>query len=282
MSARISGLALLVPDYDEAVAWYTSALPLRVREDTDLGDGKRWVRIGPADEPAPGAELLLARASTDEQRAAIGRQGGGRVFLFLRTDDFWGDLDRLRTHGALVEGAPRQEEYGIVVVFADPYGNRWDLIGPPLAFAEVDPRTSAAREAMLAYFTELDDRLGLGLDHEAELASAVPDYCPPTGVFVLVQHRDEVIGCGAIRRIDPRTAEVKRMWIAPAHRRRGVGMALIRHLEVLARRTGAARLVLDTSAELPHAVGLYTAAGFARAEPYNDNPHADRWFGKDL
>jgi GNAT superfamily N-acetyltransferase/uncharacterized glyoxalase superfamily protein PhnB len=284
VSRRISSIALVVPEYDEAAAWYAAALGFEVLEDTDLGAGKRWLRIGPAGAEGAATDLLLARATTDEQRAVIGRQGGGRAFLFLRTDDFWGDLDRLRGLGATIELPVRQEPYGAVVVFADPYGNRWDLIGPPAVFEPVDPRTPAAQQVMRAYFTELDDRLGLGLDHEAELAAAVPDYCPPGGVFVLVRAgaQGTVTGCGAIRLLDPGTAEVKRMWIAPAERGRGLGKALLGQLAQLARGLGARRLVLDTSAELPQAVGLYTSAGFRPVPAYNANPHADRWFAREL
>jgi GNAT superfamily N-acetyltransferase len=280
VSRRISSIALLVPDYDQAIAWYTAAFGFALLEDTDLGWGKRRVRVGPA--AADGTDLLLARATTDEQRAAIGRQAGGRVFLFLQTDDVWAELDRLRQHGVEPESPPRHEAYGTVAVVADPYGNCWDLISPPVAFDVVDPRSPAAEQVMRAYFTELDDRLGLGLDHEAELAAAVPDYCPPGGAFVLVRVGSGLVGCGAVRRLDERTAEVKRMWIDPGHRRRGLAQALIAHLVDLARATGAARLVLDTSADLPQAVGLYTGAGFVPVPAYNDNPHADRWFGMDL
>jgi len=128
MAPTLAHLALLVRDYDEAIAWFTGALGFGLLEDTPLGGGKRWVRVGPAG--GRGAALLLARAATPEQEAAVGKQAGGRVFLFLHTDDFARDRARLAAHGARFREAPRQEPYGTVVVFEDLYGNAWDLIEP--------------------------------------------------------------------------------------------------------------------------------------------------------
>jgi catechol 2,3-dioxygenase-like lactoylglutathione lyase family enzyme len=125
--SRISQIALLVRDYDEAIGWYTSRLGFVLREDTALSPTKRWVRISPEGDSA--FCLLLARASGAEQQAAIGRQSGGRVFLFLETDDFSRDYEAYRARGVHFVEAPRQEAFGIVCVFEDLYGNRWDLIG---------------------------------------------------------------------------------------------------------------------------------------------------------
>ena len=101
MSQHLGALALLVADYDEAIAFFTQGLGFELLEDTPLDEpgkpGKRWVRVAP--QGAPGSALLLARAATPEQQAAIGRQGGGRVFLFLETDDFWGDYQRMQAYG---------------------------------------------------------------------------------------------------------------------------------------------------------------------------------------
>ncbi len=124
MPKRIAQFSLLVPDYDPAIAFFT-AIGFALAEDTDLGNGKRWVRIA---LPGAGTEILLARAVGDRQVAAIGEQGGGRVWLFLETKDFSHDLHRLKAAGARVEGEPRDEPYGRVVVWQDPWGNRWDLI----------------------------------------------------------------------------------------------------------------------------------------------------------
>jgi catechol 2,3-dioxygenase-like lactoylglutathione lyase family enzyme len=122
----IAHVTYLVRDYDEAIAWFTRMLAFRLLEDTDLGAGKRWVLVG----PNAGVQLLLARAATPEQVACIGQQGGGRVFLFLHTDDFARDYAAFIGRGVYFLEAPRCEPYGTVAVFEDLYGNRWDLLEP--------------------------------------------------------------------------------------------------------------------------------------------------------
>ena len=124
---KLAQLALVVRDYDEAIAWYTRVLGFALLEDSALGGGKRWVVLRPAGPG--GADLLLARASSPEQEARIGNQTGGRVFLFLYTDDFWREHRALTAHGVAFVKGPREEAYGTVAVFEDLYGNRWDLIG---------------------------------------------------------------------------------------------------------------------------------------------------------
>ena len=124
----IATVALVVRDYDEALAYYTDVLGLVCLEDTDLGGGKRWVVVAPAG--GRGARLLLARAAAPEQARRIGDQTGGRAFLFLETDDFARDFRALSARGVAFEEAPRSEPYGTVAVFTDLYGNRWDLIKP--------------------------------------------------------------------------------------------------------------------------------------------------------
>ncbi|MFC6841680.1 VOC family protein [Xanthomonas theicola] len=128
MSQCIALVALVVPDYDQAIAWYTGTLGFALLEDTALGGGKRWVRVGPAGDA--GAGLLLALASDDAQRACIGRQTGGRVGFFLHTDDFHRDHTAMLARGVQFLEAPRDEAYAIVAVFQDPYGNQWDLLEP--------------------------------------------------------------------------------------------------------------------------------------------------------
>ncbi len=126
MKQRIGHVTLVVGEYDEAIAFYTSTLGFTLLEDTPLGDGKKWVRVAP-----PGAtecSLLLARATDDRQKASIGNQGGGRVFLFLFTDDFWRDYHRMVEKGVRFVRPPREEAYGTVAVFEDLYGNLWDLL----------------------------------------------------------------------------------------------------------------------------------------------------------
>jgi catechol 2,3-dioxygenase-like lactoylglutathione lyase family enzyme len=126
---RIAQVALVVRDYDEAIQFFTQALGFELLEDSPRPDGKRWVLVAP---PGGGAALLLARAATPEQQRAVGNQAGGRVFMFLATDDFERDYRRMTAHGVRFTEQPRHEPYGTVVVFLDLYGNKWDLIGPAL------------------------------------------------------------------------------------------------------------------------------------------------------
>ncbi len=121
---RLAYTAYLVREYDEAIDWFVSALGWTLLEDTDLGDGKRWVRVGGAD----GGQLLLARATSDEQAASVGKAAGGRVAYFLHTPAFDSDHARMIAAGVQFADAPRAQAYGKVAVFTDLYGNRWDLI----------------------------------------------------------------------------------------------------------------------------------------------------------
>ncbi len=123
---RIALTALLVRDYDDAIAFYVGKVGFDLVEDTDMGGGKRWVVVRP---PGSDAAILLARA-VGEQAARVGDQAGGRVFLFLNTDDFAGDHARMMAAGIRFLEAPRHEPYGSVAVFEDLYGTRWDLIQP--------------------------------------------------------------------------------------------------------------------------------------------------------
>ncbi len=124
---RLAALALLVPDYDAALAYYTGVLGFTCVQDTDMGGGKRFVVVSPG---GGGASLVLARAATPQQAAHIGEQAGGRVFLFLHTDDFARDFALYRARGVEFRETPRQEPYGTVAVFRDRFGNLWDLIEP--------------------------------------------------------------------------------------------------------------------------------------------------------
>jgi catechol 2,3-dioxygenase-like lactoylglutathione lyase family enzyme len=127
MQQAIAHVALVVRDYDEALAFYVGKLGFRLVEDTDQPEqNKRWVVVSPSG--STGTSLLLARASQPEQAAVIGNQAGGRVFLFLKTDDFWRDYDRMVAAGVRFVRPPSNEPYGIVAVFEDLYGNRWDLL----------------------------------------------------------------------------------------------------------------------------------------------------------
>lgn len=128
MTQQIGNVTLLVRDYDEAIAFFTRTLVFRLIEDTPLANGKRWVVVGPAS--SGGTTVLLAQAATPEQRALIGKQAAGRVAFFLHTDDFQRDYTELKGRGLKFTEPPREEPYGTVAVFADLYGNRWDLLQP--------------------------------------------------------------------------------------------------------------------------------------------------------
>jgi len=128
MDQRIAHMALVVKDYDEAIDFYTKKLNFRLIEDTRLSDEKRWVLVAP--EGAKDCCLLLARAANEKQSASIGNQTGGRVFLFLFTDDFWRDYNNMLDKGIHFVRPPKEESYGIVAVFEDLYGNLWDLVQP--------------------------------------------------------------------------------------------------------------------------------------------------------
>lgn len=126
MTQSLHGVALLVRDYDEAIAFFVGPLRFALLEDTPLGEGKRWVRVG----PPGGASLVLALASTPQQRDSVGRQAADRVWLFLHTDDFAADHAQMLAHGVRFLEAPRHEPYATVAVFLDLYGNKWDLLQP--------------------------------------------------------------------------------------------------------------------------------------------------------
>ena len=125
---RLGAISLLVRDYDEAIDWYTRCLDFGLVEDRPLGGGKRWVIVAPGAGAA--TSLLLAKADGAIQQARVGDQTGGRVFLFLHTDDFARDHARMLAEGVRFLEQPRHEPYGSVAVFEDLYGNRWDLLQP--------------------------------------------------------------------------------------------------------------------------------------------------------
>lgn len=127
---HLGHIALIVRDYDEAVAWFTEKLGFTlVADEYQPGKDKRWVVVAPPGAGETSATLLLARAATPEQARFIGDQAGGRVFLFLRTDDFWRDYHGFTAKGVRFVRPPAEQPYGTVAVFEDLYGNRWDLIG---------------------------------------------------------------------------------------------------------------------------------------------------------
>jgi catechol 2,3-dioxygenase-like lactoylglutathione lyase family enzyme len=126
MAQTIGYITLVVREYNEAISFFTRVMNFSLVEDTDLGKGKRWVLIAPPG--SNGTRLLLAKAVNPEQASRIGNQTGGRVFLFLHTDNFWRDYQAMNESGVKFVQAPRDEDYGTVAVFKDLYGNRWDLL----------------------------------------------------------------------------------------------------------------------------------------------------------
>ena len=127
MKQSIVHIALVVRDYDEAIDFYVNTLGFELLDDTHQPEqDKRWVVVAPPG--GSGTTILLARASKPEQESFVGNQAGGRVFLFLNTDDFWRDFERLKAKGVRIVREPKQQDYGMVAVFADLYGNLWDLL----------------------------------------------------------------------------------------------------------------------------------------------------------
>lgn len=127
MKQQLAHIALVVDDYDEAIHFYTQKLHFRLVEDTVMSETKRWVLVAP---PGSTTCLLLAKAANDEQRSRVGNQTGGRVFLFLYTDDFYRDYNDMLSKGIAFVREPAKEPYGTVAVFKDLYGNLWDMIEP--------------------------------------------------------------------------------------------------------------------------------------------------------
>jgi catechol 2,3-dioxygenase-like lactoylglutathione lyase family enzyme len=128
MTQHLAAVSLIVHDYDEAIDFYVGKLGFDLIEDTLMSDTKRWVLVAPPESKE--TRLLLAKADSAEQKTRVGNQTGGRVFLFLHTDDFQRDYAAMRARGVRFLEQPRSESYGTVAVFADPYGNKWDLIQP--------------------------------------------------------------------------------------------------------------------------------------------------------
>ncbi|QIP15606.1 VOC family protein [Spirosoma aureum] len=128
MKQHIAHLALVVNDYDEAIDFYTNKLHFDLLEDTILSETKRWVRVAP--KGSSECCLLLAKADGEDQRSRVGNQTGGRVFLFLYTDDFWRDYETMQKAGIKFVRPPVEHPYGTVAVFEDLYGNLWDLLEP--------------------------------------------------------------------------------------------------------------------------------------------------------
>jgi catechol 2,3-dioxygenase-like lactoylglutathione lyase family enzyme len=128
MAQSIGNVTLVVRDYDEAIAFFTKSLGFELQQNSDLGSGKRWVVVTPTSANAASSGLLLAKAVGAAQEKAIGNQSGGRVFMFLHTDNFVRDYEKMVSRGVRFLESPRHENYGTVAVFEDLYGNKWDLL----------------------------------------------------------------------------------------------------------------------------------------------------------
>lgn len=151
-----------------------------------------------------------------------------------------------------------------------------------LTVEHVEPSEPEAVGALSAYFAELDRRFDGGFDPGGALTADAPAFRPPAGRFLVARNDDEVVGCGALQRVDGSTAEIKRMWVAPGWRGAGIGARLLAALEHEAADAGYTQVVLDTNAVLREAIALYERSGYGVAERYNDNPYAQRWFTKAL
>jgi len=151
-----------------------------------------------------------------------------------------------------------------------------------IVFEDVDPRSPAARGAMEAYFAELDATFPTGFDPGDALTAELAAFEPSTGRFVVVRDRDTTIGCAALQTLEPGIGEIKRMWIAPDRRGRGVASRLLHELEDRCRTIGHHTVRLDTNATLATAIALYERSGYIAIDRYNDNPYAHHWFEKPL
>ncbi len=162
MPHNLAAVAFLAPDYDEAIAWFRDRLGFVVIEDKPQGEGKRWVVVGPAS--GEGARFIVARADGERQVAAVGAQAGGRVGYFLETEDFARDFEWLSQNGVAFLEAPRHEPYGVVAVFRDPWGGKWDLIQPRRAFSPLTvERQLALWAGVIAAIAVVVNSLGSGI-----------------------------------------------------------------------------------------------------------------------
>lgn len=320
MITGITQCTVVVRDYDEAIAFYVGTLGLALLEDTDLGGGKRWVRVGPSTNS--GATLLLAKAANDRQAARVGDHTGGRVALFMHTDNCRQDVERLKNLGVKFKGEPRDEPYGTVVVLEDLYGNLIDLIQPPdpvrprvpttpsnthtiehldpsaltepdlraLASLLVDAVDSGAAVSFLAPLAR-DQALAWW---RSSLASSSTD--PRRGVIVLVARDHEtreiiatVQAHPAWAPNQPHRAEVCKLIVHRKARRLGLARALMHAIERESLAAGITLLTLDTKKGGP-AERLYQSLGWTRVgeiprfalDHDARNHHATVIFSRDL
>jgi GNAT superfamily N-acetyltransferase len=273
MSQHLALVTLVVLDYDDAIAFYVDKLGFTLVEDTALASqGKRWVVLSP-----PGAResrILLARAANDRQAARAGDQTGGRVGLFLHTDDFWRDHERLSAQGVHFARPPRRETYGTVAVFQDLYGNLWDLIQPnPPVAAEADtlPVIGPHLDRIAECEAVLRTLPGwFGIEH-ALLMYARDSAAMPT---FAVEQDNTLVAFLTLNQHFPAAWEVHCMAVRADRRGQGLGSALLRRAQAWLAQRGVRFLQVKTvaatssSAEYDETRRFYEAAGFTPLEVF--------------
>ena len=281
MKQYIGSITVLVRDYDEALAYYTQVLGFRLVEDTPLGDGKRWVLVAP-----PGAvesRLLLAKARKPEEVAAIGHQAGGRVLLFLHTDDFARDHTAFLSRGVRFAEKPREEPYGTVAVFTDLYGNRWDLLQLKVRGGALERTPEASTGAVtIRPIRETDvagfrDTLSAVCRERKYLAWIEAPPLEKTRAFVghnvrngwpqfVAVDGDRIVGwCDAIPGdASTGTAHIGRlgMGVLQEYRGRGLGTRLLAATVARARELRLGKIELSVYASNAPAIALYRKCGF--------------------
>lgn len=203
------------------------------------------------------------------------------VRLTARGRREWRRLDRRSDELAERILTPLSERQRVALVGALDTAERI-LRAATLRIEPLDPDDVRAIAALAAYFDELDRRFPTGFDPGDALSAGLGEFRPPSGAFVAALDDGQVAACGAIQRVDDRTAEIKRMWVRPGWRGHGVGRRMLHALEARCRTLGYERVVLDTNAELAEAIQMYTTAGYTPTERYSDNPYAQRWFEKEI
>jgi len=201
--------------------------------------------------------------------------------LTARGRRMWNEIDRKSNAiaGDLLDGLAERQRAQLVAALAT--AHRLVRVAT-LELAVVDPRSPAAVAALEAYFAELAERFSGGFDPGDAIEREADGYLAPRGAFVLARAEGDTVACGGLTRLDATTAEIKRMWVAPAWRGAGVGKRMLAALERLAAERGCTRVVLDTNSALDEAIAMYRSSGYVDTPRYNDNPYARLWFAKPV